>query len=492
MPFPPAFLDELRARVPLSALVGRRVRLVRAGREFKACCPFHHEKTPSFYVNDGKQFYHCFGCGAHGDVIGFTMRHDRLSFPEAIAQLAGEAGIPVPTSAPDEREAASHEKRLRHALESATAWFEDQLFRPAGREGVEYFRARGLSDETIRRFHLGYAPREGSALVQALKQAGCELDDLQVLGLTRADAVRGGAYSFFRHRVLFPVSDRRGRTVAFGGRVLGEGEPKYLNSPEHPLFHKGKTLYSLSRARGAMGEGQPLIVVEGYMDVIALAENGYAGAVAPLGTALTEDQLALLWQTLPPAGARGPDQGDSPILCFDGDTAGRRAAARALDRALPLLTPDKTLRIAWMPEGADPDSLIRSGGRAAFAAVLERAQPLAEALWSLALAGQRTTTPEERGRVLGALRRQVAQIGDETLRRLYEDDIRRRFAETFRAPARAAASGGCGIGIVTTHLFKGGALSGARGESLAGARPWLRASPRTCDARSGGPSWPSS
>jgi DNA primase len=465
MSFPPSFLDELRQRLPLSGIVGRRVRLLRAGREFKGCCPFHNEKSPSFYVNDDKQFYHCFGCGAHGDVIGFTMRMDNLSFPDAIESLAGQAGLPVPRDTPVQREAFDREKSLHQLLDRAASFFEEQLFAPAGREGLNYLRGRGLSDDAIRRFRLGYAPPDSQLLIRRLTGEGFKLADLVEVGLAKvkdpvmpakagipaveqqtqangipafAGMTSSNTYSFFRQRVMFPVGDRRGRIVAFGGRVLGDGEPKYLNSPDHVLFHKGKLLYGLSRARGAAGQNQPIIVVEGYMDVIALVEAGFQGAVAPLGTALTEDQLGLLWRLLPPATARDPARDYSPILCFDGDKAGLRAAARAIDRALPLLTPAQSLRIAYLPEGQDPDDLIKQAGRSAMQTVLDQAKPMIDAVWDLTLAGRRLTTPEERGSFIAAIKQQVARIQDETLRQLYQDDVQKRLASTFEWQRPAA------------------------------------------------------
>jgi len=479
MSFPPAFLEEIRNRLPLSGVVGSRVRLARAGREMKGCCPFHNEKTPSFYVNDDKQFFHCFGCGAHGDVIGFTMRHDRLSFPEAVESLAGQAGLQVPRDTPMEREKFDAEKRLYQLLDRANAWFEEQLFTPAGREALAYLHKRGLSDEAIRRFRLGYAPNDGQALIRALtsprhpRESGdpaardsermslmprgraamdsrlrgndsekFTLDDLVAVGLAKkADPPspngygvardRNDHYSFFRNRVIFPVGDRRGRTVAFGARILGDGEPKYLNSPDHALFHKGKLLYGLSRARAALAQGQPIIVVEGYMDVIALVEAGYSGAVAPLGTALTEDQIQILWKLLPSPENRDAGRDYSPILCFDADNAGRRAAARAVERALPLLTSAQTLRIATMSGAKDPDELIRQSGKGAFDALLKQAQPMIDVLWNMALAGRQMRTPEERGAFKDALRQRVMQIKDDSLRKLYGEEFKKRIDEAF-------------------------------------------------------------
>lgn len=431
MSFPPSFLEEIRNRLPMSEIAGKRLRLTRAGREFKACCPFHNEKTPSFYINDDKQFFHCFGCGAHGDVIGFTMRLDRLSFPEAVETLAAQAGLPVPQNTPMERERFDREKRLYQVLERATAFFEEQLFAPAGREARSYIGERGLSEDAIRRFRLGYAPNDSQALIKKLVTEGFKMEELLELGLAKKSADRDEYFSFFRNRVIFPVGDRKGRTVAFGGRVMGDGEPKYLNSPDHVLFHKGKLLYGLSRARAAATQGQPLIVAEGYMDVIALVEAGYIGAVAPLGTALTEDQLFALWKLLPPADARDPARDYSPILCFDGDSAGLRAAARAVERALPLLTATQTVRVATLPAGQDPDDLIRKSGKSAFDAVLGQAKPMIDAIWDLTAAGRRLQTPEERGAFMAALKQRIGRIGDETLRRLYHDDMQKRLAALF-------------------------------------------------------------
>jgi len=461
MPLPPAFLDELRARLPLSDVAAKRLRLIRAGREFKACCPFHKEKTPSFYINDDKQFYHCFGCGAHGDVIGFTMRMDNLSFPEAIELLAAQAGLAVPKDTPAERERYDLEKRLYLAHEQAAFWFEEQLFAPAGRDALNYLHGRGLSNESIRRFRLGYAPHDAQALARAMMSRGFKTEELLASGLIKKSEGREEFFSFFRNRVIFPVGDRRGRIVAFGGRSLGGDEPKYLNSPDHALFHKGSLLYGLSRARAAIQQNQPIIVVEGYMDVIAMAEAGYHGAVAPLGTALTGEQLVLLWKLLPPAEARDPSRDYSPILCFDGDGAGRRAAARAVERALPLLTAENTLRVAWLPEGEDPDSLLRQSGRSGIQAALEQARPMIDAIWELALEGRRLDTPEERHGFIKALRRRAGEIRDESLRKLYQSEIRQRLAAAFQwqpSVMRPASSSGVMLrkGAIKTGWRKSG------------------------------------
>ena len=431
MAFPPSFLEELRTRLQLSGVVAHSVKLVRAGREFKACCPFHNEKSPSFYVNDDKQFYHCFGCGAHGDVIGFTMRFNHLSFPEAIETLAGQAGLSVPQDTPQERERYDLEKRLYQVLERTTAWFEEQLFAPSGREALNYLRGRGMTEEAIRRFHLGYAPNDSQAIVKKLTGEGFSMAEITAVGLAKKSEDRPDYFSFFRNRVMFPVGDRRGRTVAFGGRVLGDGEPKYLNSPDHELFHKGKLLYGLSRARTAVTQGQPIVVVEGYMDVIALVEEGFYGAVAPLGTALTEDQISILWKLLPPSDTRDPTRDYSPILCFDGDNAGLRASARGIDRALPLLTSTNTLRVAYLPEGEDPDSLIRHSGKSAIQAIFDNAKPMIDVIWNLTLAGRKLQTPEERGSFISSIKQRVSRIKDESLRGLYQDEVQKRIAGAF-------------------------------------------------------------
>jgi DNA primase len=386
-------------------------------------------------------------------VIGFAMRHDRLSFPEAVESLAAQAGLAVPRDTPVEREKFDKEKRLYQVMERAAAWFEEQLFAPAGREALNYLRKRGLSEDAMRRFHLGYAPQDGQALLRKLTGEGFKLEELLTLGLAKTSEERNESYSFFRNRVMFPVGDRRGRAVAFGARVMGEGEPKYLNSPDHPLFHKGKLLYGLSRARTAIGQGQPLIVVEGYMDVIALVEAGYTGAVAPLGTALTEDQMAALWKLLPPPDARDPARDYSPLLCFDGDNAGLRAALRAMERALPLLTPSQTLRIAFMPEGQDPDELLKQAGRAAMDGVLKQAKPMIDVIWDVTLAGRPMRTPEERGAFIAAIKQRVSRIAHEGLRQLYQDEVQKRIGALLRPPQQTAgdnrrefAGGGQGRG----------------------------------------------
>ncbi|WP_431862685.1 DNA primase [Azospirillum sp.] len=424
MAFPPQFLEELRTRLALSDVVSKRMRLQRAGREYKAPCPFHNEKTPSFYVNDQKGFFHCFGCGAHGDIIGFVMRHDNLAFPEAVEALASEAGLPVPRPTEEDRHRYERQKTLHDLTEQACRWFERQLVAPAGRAGYDYFRRRGLDDEIIARFRLGFAPADGNALRQYMQSQGFGDDDMVTAGLLKRPEDGRAPFSFFRNRVIFPVADRRGRVVAFGARLMEGDGPKYINTSDTPLFHKGTLLYGLSRARQAAGDGQPVIVAEGYMDVIALVRAGFEGAVAPLGTALTETQIQELWKLIPGAEKE-------PYLCFDGDNAGRRAAWRAVDRILPHLAPGHSARVVFLPEGEDPDSLIRVQGAKAMRGVLEVSIPLAEAVWRMETEGKRTDTPESKAAIKAALEARCDQIADRTVQAFYRTEMRRRVDEAF-------------------------------------------------------------
>jgi DNA primase len=421
MAFPPGFLDELRGRISLSALVGRRVKLVRRGREFGGLCPFHHEKTPSFYVVEDKNFFHCFGCGAHGDAIGFVMRADNVDFLEAVEKLAAEAGLTVPQATPEEREKARRQKTLLETLEAATAFYETRLWSPAGAVARDYLGARGLDSDTIHRFRLGWASDDRQALRRALAADYGE-PLLAEAGLLRQPE-DGEAFDYFRGRVMFPIGDRAGRVIAFGGRVLADGQPKYLNSPESPVFEKGRVLYGWSQARAACAGGREPVVTEGYMDVIALHRAGYVSAVAPLGTALGEFQLQELWRL-------GPE----PILCFDGDAAGQRAAERALRRALPLLRPGHSLRFAALPAGEDPDSLIRRTGRESFDEIVAAARSLSRMLWDTELGAGPVDTPERRADLDRRLTEDVALINDPAVRNEYRRFVRQRLFETSRPP----------------------------------------------------------
>jgi len=422
MAFQPGFLDELRARISLSGLIGRSVKLVRRGREYTGLCPFHHEKTPSFYVVEDKSFFHCFGCGAHGDVIGFVMRNDNLDFIEAIEKLAGEAGLAVPRASSQERERAQQQKTLLGALEAAAAFYEARLASPAGSRARNYLDLRGLDTETIRHFRLGWAPDERQALRRSL--SGDFSESLLIeAGLLRrpSTTVADEPIDYFRSRVMFPIGDRTGRVIAFGGRLIGDGQPKYLNSPESPLFEKGRVLYGWAAARAGLSRESPsagpgVIVTEGYMDVIALHRAGFPTAVAPLGTALTDFQLHDLWRL-----------GSEPVLCFDGDAAGQRAAARALYRALPFLGTGRSLRFASLPAGEDPDSLIRAEGRTAFEAILDAARPLSDMLWEIELAAKPRNTPERLADVWRRLVSRVELIPDRKVQAEYRNLFYKRF-----------------------------------------------------------------
>ncbi len=420
MAFPPGFLDELRARVSLAGVVGRRVALVKRGREFIGLCPFHKEKTPSFSVVEDKGFYHCFGCGAHGDVIGFAMQQENLTFPEAVEQLARQAGLDMPRQTQDERDASERQATIRGAIEAACAFFEETLHGPQGREARLYLDHRGLDLATLRRFRLGFAPDAREGLKRALAKTFPEPLLIEAGLLRRPDS--GASYDYFRNRIIFPIGDRQGRVIAFGGRVLDEGQPKYLNSPETPLFQKGRVLYGWAQARAAAARQPSAIVTEGYMDVIALHRAGFAGAVAPLGTALTETQIEELWRLAP-----------EPVLCFDGDAAGQRAAGRALERALPLLKPGQSLRFATLPAGEDPDTLVLHHGEGAMSEVLARARPLAEVLWEME-AAQPSDTPERRAALEQRLENRVRAIADRTVQDHYRSFFRERLFALKRRP----------------------------------------------------------
>jgi DNA primase len=433
MRFTPQFLDELRARLPVSEVVGKRVKLRKAGREWKGLSPFQQEKTPSFTVNDQKQFYHDFSTGRHGNIFDFVMETEGVSFPEAVERLASMAGMAVPAATPD---AARHEQRrktLHDVMECAAKFFSDTLASRHGAKARGYLADRAISPATQVQFRLGYAPGERFALKEHLGAQGISTDDMVEAGLLIGGDDIPVPYDRFRDRVMFPITDVRGRVIAFGGRALEKDvAAKYLNSPETPLFHKGDNLYNLSTARQAAHDGASLIVVEGYVDVIAMVTSGFAGAVAPLGTALTENQLALLWK-----------MADEPILCFDGDRAGQKAAWRAADLALPLLKPGKSLRFALLPEGQDPDDLARSGGRGAIEEVVAAARGLSDVLWSREIEGGSFATPERRA----ALEARIGELGngirDEVVRRYYRQDFSERLQRTF---APETARGGYGRG----------------------------------------------
>lgn len=428
MPIAPAFLDDLRARTDLGALLGRTVKLQRAGRDLRGCCPFHQEKSASFYVY--ADHYHCFGCGVHGDAIRWLTEKQGLNFRDAVNELAAAAGITVPEDSPQAREKAERAATLRDATEAAALWFAERLWAAEGAGARAYLTRRGVSPETARAFGIGFALDARGGLTGALgPKIGVER--LVESGLSIAPEEGGPAFDRFRNRLMFPIRDARGRTVGFGGRALGDFKPKYLNSPDTPLFDKGRLLWNLDRAAAAARTAGRLFIVEGYMDGVALAQAGIAEAVAPMGTALTEAQLALAWRIVP-----------EPILCFDGDKAGLAAAAKAAQRALPGLAPGRSLRFVTLPEGQDPDDVVRSGGKAAFEALAAEPEPLHALLWRTALAAADTASPEGRAGLkanLGALAREIA---DKDVREQYEILFRLQFMEAFgwrRAPGAGDA-----------------------------------------------------
>ncbi len=422
MRFPPQFLDELRARLTVSDVVGRRVGLKKAGREWKGLSPFNQEKTPSFFVNDQKERWFDFSSGKNGNIFDFLMLTEGLSFPEAVEKLAQQAGMPVPKVSHEEQAREVHRKTLHDVLDIAAKFFADTLAARAGAKARGYLADRALDPATQLKFRLGYAPPDRFALKEHLGKEGIPVEDMIETGLLVSGDDIPVPYDRFRDRVMFPITDSRGRVIAFGGRALEKDvAAKYLNSPETPLFHKGATLYNIAMARLASHKGAPVVAVEGYVDVIAMVTSGYEAAVAPLGTALTPEQMALMWK-----------MADEPILCFDGDGAGRRAAYRAVDNALPLLKPGKSLRFASLPEGQDPDDLARSGGRTAIDEVIAAARPLADVLWTRETEDGPLDTPERRAALESRIGAVTAGIADESVRRHYRQEFDNRLRRLFQ------------------------------------------------------------
>ncbi len=422
MRFPPHFLDELRARLPVSEVVGRRVKLKKAGREWKGLSPFQQEKSPSFTVNDQKGFYHDFSSGRHGDIFGFVMETEGVTFAEAVERLASMAGLAVPQSSPQDEAREQRRKTLHDVMDLAATFFTQTLASRAGAKARGYLADRGMDAGVQVKFRLGYAPPERFALKEFLGGHSISVDDMIEAGLLIAGDDIPVPFDRFRDRVMFPIADARGRIIAFGGRALEKDVPaKYLNSPETPLFHKGDTLYNIATARQAVHDGATLVAVEGYVDVIAMSRAGFAATVAPLGTALTENQLGLLWK-----------MADEPVLCFDGDKAGQRAAYRAADLALPLLKPGKSLRFALLPEGQDPDDLVRSGGRAAIEDVLAATRPLADLVWMRETEGGSYATPERRAALEARINELANVVQDEVVRRYYRQDLLGRLRTMFQ------------------------------------------------------------
>lgn len=409
----PEFLDELRNRLTLSTVIGRTVPLKKAGNELKACCPFHQEKTPSFWVNDQKGFYHCFGCGVHGDAIRWLTDGRGMSFIEAVKQLADEVGLELPK--PDPREAARQQRvaSLSEVLDAAVRYFQDNLTSSVGKAARSYLDKREISQSTLEEFQIGLSLEGYGNIGRALSRFSQE--QLVESGLL-VQVESKEPYDRFRSRIMVPIRDPKGRTIGFGGRILGDGEPKYLNSPDTPLFDKGRVLFNLDRAAPASRQAGRVIVVEGYFDVLALSQSGIREAVAPMGTALTEAQLETLWRLT-----------DEPIVCFDGDSAGQRAAERASHRAMLSLRPGKQLLVAILPSGKDPDDLVRSGGRAAFEQIVEQALPLSRFLYASELTKIDVERPEQRA----ALRKNLEELSQTCTDKLVAEEFSRSFKSQF-------------------------------------------------------------
>ncbi|MEP9374069.1 DNA primase [Mesorhizobium sp. KR1-2] len=440
MRFQPSFLDEIRDRVPISAVIGTRVtwdrRKTNAPRgDFWACCPFHGEKSPSFHCEDRKGRYHCFGCGVSGDHFKFLTELDGLSFPEAVERIADMAGVPMPARDVVEERRERERASLHDVMEMAAKFFQDRLQAADGARARAYLRDRGLTSVTQQKFGLGYAPESRNALKEFLASKGVERAQIEACGLVVSGPDIPVSYDRFRDRVMFPIEDARGKVIAFGGRALSpDVSAKYLNSPDTELFHKGNVLYNFARARKGMGREGTVIAVEGYMDVIALAQAGFDNVVAPLGTALTENQLELLWR-----------MSGEPVLCFDGDKAGLKAAWRAADLVLPMVQAGHTARFALLPEGKDPDDLVKAEGPDAFKAVLSEARPLADLLWMRETSGGVFDTPERRAELEKTLRELTSRIKDESVRYHYAQEMRDRVLNFFGSQrARSQKQGGGG------------------------------------------------
>lgn len=456
MRFTPSFLDDLRQRIPVSEIVGRRVKLKRAGREYAGLSPFNKEKTASFFVNDQKQQYFCFSSGKNGDVFKFLMETEGLSFPDAVERIAEMAGVPMPKDSPEETRRAEARASLIDVMEMAAKFFEAQLQDRIGASARGYLAGRALGPATQAQFRMGYAPNDRTALRKHLAAKGVSVADMVEAGLLISGEDVREPFDRFRDRVMFPIEDARGRVIAFGGRAMQADVPaKYLNSPETPLFHKGATLYNHHRARAVAHTAGTVVAVEGYVDVIALTAAGITNVVAQNGTALTPEQLELLWRMAP-----------EPILCFDGDKAGRRAGFRAIETALPLLQPGRSLRFAFLPEGQDPDDLVRKEGRGAVEAAFAGAVPLVDMLWSREFESGPTDTPERAAAFERRLREALGSIRDETVKRHYQIAIDGRLAR-FGRPDRPQARRGAGRPAPQRGGRRGGDWRGAEAPPLA-------------------------
>ena len=415
------FIDELRSRVSIAEVVGEKVKLQKRGREYTGLCPFHQEKTPSFTINESKGFYHCFGCGAHGDAVTFLMNKDGLPFIDAVKKLAARVGMTLPPLSKENQEAAQHRKSLYEIMEMAAAYYEKNLYMPVGAQGLNYFRnKRGLTDEIIKKFRLGYAPNN-NGLKAELTSKGVSEQDMTDLGLITSPEDKNRAPSdFFRDRVMIPIMDKQKNIIAFGGRILGDGQPKYLNSPETPIFNKRRILYNMNNAREPAYAQKRLIICEGYMDVIALDSFNFPYAVAPLGTALTEEQILEAWKVCA-----------NPTLCFDGDGAGIKAAIRSIDRVLPILRAGYSVNYIFLKEKKDPDELLHTLGPAVFEQYLQRAKPLVDILWHKCKMNKEAETPEQKALIEKETFEEVAKIKDNQIRNYYMQEMKKRIYYTF-------------------------------------------------------------
>ena len=415
------FLDELRSRISIADIVGQKVKLVKRGREYTGLCPFHQEKTPSFTINESKGFYHCFGCGAHGDIVRFLMDSEGLPFIEAVKKLADKAGLTMPAFSKESAEQSQKRKSLYEIMGLAADFFEKNLRMPIGARGLEYFKQkRGLSDEIIKKFRLGYAPNN-NGLKALLTSKGVSEDDMAQLGLIAVPEDKNRAsHDFFRDRVMIPIMDKQGNVIAFGGRILDNSQPKYLNSPETPIFNKRRILYNMTYAREPAYAAKRMVICEGYMDVIALDSFGFNYAVAPLGTALTEEQILEAWKVC-----------NTPTLCFDGDGAGIKAAIRSVDRVLPILRAGYSVNYIFLKEKKDPDELLHTLGPAVFEKYLQGAKPLVDILWHKCKMNKDTDTPEQKALIEKETIEEVNKIKDTQIRNYYMQEMKRRIYETF-------------------------------------------------------------
>ena len=414
------FIEELRDKVSIADVVSEKVKLTRKGREYLGLCPFHNEKTPSFTVNEVKGFYHCFGCGAHGDIVKFEMEANNLPFVDALEKLSRKAGLPMPKFSKEKTAEQEKQQSLYDVMELATAYYEKNLYMPVGAHGLEYFYGRGLDDELIKKFRLGYAPNN-NGLKAYLASKGVSEHDMSELGLiVTSDTQNRLAHDFFRDRVVIPILDSKSRVVAFGGRIMGDGQPKYLNSPETPIFNKRRTLYNINYAKDEGYKARNFLICEGYMDVIALDRFGFGYAAAPMGTALTEEQIKLAWKIVP-----------EPILCFDGDNAGQKAALRSVERALPILKAGYSLKFMFLPEKLDPDEFLKLKGKDEFLSLMQHTTPLMQLLWDKNVKDKPSSTPEQKALIEKTLMEEVAKIGDEKVRNYYVQEMQKRIYENF-------------------------------------------------------------